>query len=339
MGVRSANRLVSNEELLSVALKTVTIEEKTLRLLYEALPRSDFISVVRAVYEGVPPGKVVLTGVGKSALIAQKISATLSSTGTPAVFMHAADALHGDLGMVTPRDIVFVLSKSGNTPEIRALVPNLKHFGVVLVAVTSNSESYLARQATYRIVFPVPEEACPNNLAPTASTTAQLVVGDALAMALAHLYGFSAEDFARLHPGGTLGKKLYLRVSDLYPQNPRPWVWRRALISEVIVAITSGRVGAVAVLEEGSRQLVGIITDGDIRRMLQHYSVDQLGRLRAEDVMSSPPKVISSEALAVEALDKMRRHKINQLIVVDPEDEKKYLGIIHMHDLVREGLV
>ncbi len=317
-------------------LETVRIELKAIENLLHVLPESDFEQVVNVINSS--RGKVVLTGIGKSALVAQKIAATLNSTGTPAVFMHAADAVHGDIGIVEDEDVVIVLSNSGESPEIKVLVPVLLNFNVKLVAITGNSGSYLAKRAHYRIVYSIPREACPNNLAPTASTTAQLVIGDAIAMALARLHGFTAEDFARLHPGGTLGKRLYLRVADVYIHNPRPYVYEDTPIPEVIVKITEGRLGAVAVLVRESNKLKGIITDGDIRRMLQHFSLSQIDRLRARDVMSSPPKTIQEDDLAVEALDKMRKHKITQLIVTDSSQEQ-YLGMIHMHDLVREGLV
>ncbi len=315
------------------ALDTIRIEHETVNLLEKAV-NSDFISAVKSIYHC--KGRVVFTGIGKSALIAQKIVATFNSTGTPALFMHGADAIHGDLGMMQEDDVVVMLSKSGNTQELKVLVPLIKNFGNPIIAITSNEGSFLAQQADYKIIFDLPREACPNNLAPTASTTAQLVIGDAMAVALLTLKGFSPQDFARFHPGGTLGKKLYLRVDDLYKQNEKPAVLPETPIKDVIITVSSGRLGATAVTDSNNKVL-GIITDGDIRRMLQKFPLSSLETLKAKDIMTTNPKSILPDELAVKALEKMRKHKITQLIVVDRKNH--YLGMVHMHDIIREGIV
>lgn len=277
--------------------------------------------------------RLVLTGIGKSAIVAQKITATLNSTGSPALFLHAADAIHGDLGMVQPADFVLCLSKSGETPEIRVLAPLVKNFGNPLVAITANSHSTLARQADYLLHTPIEQEADPNNLAPTCSTTAQMALGDALAVALLSHRGFGSQDFAKFHPGGALGKQLYLRVSDLYRLHERPVVGPEATLPEVILEISSKRLGATAVVAP-DEQLLGIITDGDLRRMLQRGG--DLGLFHARDILSPAPKFVSPETLAVSALALMRQHAISQLLVLE---DNRYLGMIHLHDLLREGLV
>ncbi len=325
---------MSVEELIKrSALETINIEHETIGLLQNAI-NSDFIEAVKAIYNC--KGRVVFTGIGKSALIAQKIVATFNSTGTPALFMHAADAIHGDLGMMQEKDIVVMLSKSGNTQELKVLIPLIRNFGNPIIGITSNRESFLAQHSDYLIVFDLPREACPNNLAPTASTTAQLVIGDAMAVALLTLRGFSPQDFARFHPGGTLGKKLYLRVDDLYKQNEKPAVSPDTPIKDVIITVSSGRLGATAVVDSDNK-VIGIITDGDIRRMIQRFPLSELEQLRAKDIMTHTPKVIKPGELAVKALEMMRTHKITQLIVVD--DKNHYLGMIHMHDIIREGIV
>jgi arabinose-5-phosphate isomerase len=278
-------------------------------------------------------GRVVVTGVGKSAIIANKIVATLNSTGTPSLFMHAADAIHGDLGMVQREDIVICISKSGNTPEIKVLVPLLKRRGSKLVALVSNAGSYLAAQADYVLNANVSEEACPNNLAPTTSTTAHLAMGDALAVCLLALRDFTAEDFARYHPGGSLGKQLYLKVEDLVSQNLKPSVSEQATLKEVILEISSKRLGATAVLD-GAGKLAGIITDGDLRRMLQKTS--DLAGIRAADIMTRTPKTIAGEEFAVKALQMMQQNSITQLVVTD---DGKFSGFVHLHDLLKEGIV
>jgi arabinose-5-phosphate isomerase len=278
-------------------------------------------------------GRVVISGIGKSAIIAQKIVATLNSTGTPAIFLHAADAIHGDLGMVQQEDVVLIISKSGESPEIKVLVPLIKNFGNPLIGMVGKLNSYLARRADFVLNTTVDQEACPNNLAPTTSTTAQLVMGDAIAVCLMEQRGFQMSDFAKLHPGGALGKKLYLRVSDLYVDNEKPQVAPTDGLKEIIVEITRSRLGVTAVTTEGEK-LAGIITDGDIRRMLERDG--DLKKIRASDIMSRQPKTIEAGELAVTALDKMRKAEIMQLVVVDKDT---YLGIIHLHDLVKEGLI
>jgi arabinose-5-phosphate isomerase len=278
-------------------------------------------------------GRVVVTGVGKSAIIANKIVATFNSTGTPALFMHAADAVHGDLGMVQPDDLVICISKSGNTPEIKVLTPLLKRRGAKLVALVSNINSHLALQADFVLNATIEAEACPNNLAPTTSTTAHMAIGDALAVCLQELRNFSSEDFARFHPGGSLGKQLYLKVEDIYPNHALPLVLPDTPIKDVILEITSKRLGATAVVEKNNT-LAGIITDGDIRRMLQHHS--NLADLKAKDIMSLKPKTIGKFEFATRALEVMQQGNISQLIVVD---EAAVVGFVHLHDLLKEGIV
>ena len=278
-------------------------------------------------------GRIVISGIGKSAIIAQKIVATLNSTGSPAIFLHAADAIHGDLGMVQQEDVVMLLSKSGESPEIKVLVPLIKNFGNCLVAITGNKASYLAKKADYVFDTTVEQEACPNNLAPTTSTTAQLVMGDAIAVCLMEEKGFNVEDFAKLHPGGTLGKKLYLRVADLYPDNQKPEVKADQSVKEVIMEMTRTRLGVTAVTGSDGK-LMGIITDGDLRRMLQKS--DSIAHILARDIMTFNPKTIRPTEMAVNALDIMRKNEITQLVVAENDC---YLGILHLHDLVKEGLI
>ena len=276
-------------------------------------------------------GNLVFSGVGKSALIAQKIVATMNSTGTTAVFMHAADAIHGDLGIVREGDIVVVLSKSGETPEIKMLVPLIKLRGNKIVAMVGNRESYLASQADFVLDVTVDEEAIPGSLAPTSSTTAQLVMGDVLALILMRCRGFSTDDFAKFHPGGALGKQLYLRVKDLYVRNEKPEVGPEDNLTRVIIEMTGKRLGATVVTENG--KLLGIITDGDLRRMLMKYP--DIEQVKAAQIMTSNPKTIEEDALVVDALHKMRHNSITQLPVVN---DGKYLGIIHLHDILKEGI-
>jgi len=278
-------------------------------------------------------GRIVLSGIGKSAIIAQKIVATLNSTGSPSVFLHAADAIHGDLGMVQLEDIVMIISKSGESAEVKVLVPLIKNFGNTIIAITGNINSYLAKRADFIINTTVEQEACPNNLAPTTSTTAQLVMGDAIAVCLMERRGFALEDFAKLHPGGALGKKLYLRVSDLYTEHEKPLVNVNQTLREVIVEMTEKRLGITAVVSETGK-LEGIITDGDLRRMLEKTS--DIHQIQAKDIMTRNPKIISPHEMAVNALDLMRKNEIMQLVV---EDNGNYLGIIHLHDLIKEGLI
>jgi len=317
---------------LSIARQTIRIEAETLLNLAESLDdTTDFQACVEAV--AASPGRLVLTGVGKSAIVAQKIAATLNSTGTPALFLHAADAIHGDLGMIRPYDLVLCISKSGETAEIKVLVPLVKNFGNPVIAMTANRQSTLARQADYVLWTPVEQEADPNNLAPTASTTAQMALGDALAVALLARKGFSPDDFAKFHPGGALGKQLYLRVRDLYPLHGCPAVAPAAALPEIIHEISSKRLGATAVLDDSGR-LLGIVTDGDLRRMLQRGG--NVSDICARDILTARPKCIDPDALAVDALALMRKHSITQLVVMEGE---QYLGMVHLHDLVREGLV
>ncbi|WP_026950297.1 KpsF/GutQ family sugar-phosphate isomerase [Algoriphagus mannitolivorans] len=278
-------------------------------------------------------GRVVITGVGKSAIIANKIVATLNSTGTPALFMHAADAIHGDLGMVQENDIVICISKSGNTPEIKVLVPLLKKLGSVLVAMVSNTKSYLAEHADYILNATIGEEACPHNLAPTTSTTVHLALGDALAVCLLEARGFTSDDFAKYHPGGSLGKQLYLKVGDVLSKSSVPVVLENASLAEVIVEISGKRLGATAV-ESQNGELLGIITDGDLRRMLQK-SLD-IQSVQAKDIMTVNPKTISVDEFAIRALNLMRNHNITQLVATN---EDKIAGFVHIHDLMKEGIV
>jgi arabinose-5-phosphate isomerase len=278
-------------------------------------------------------GRVVVSGIGKSAIVAQKIVATLNSTGTPAVFLHAADAIHGDLGMIQEQDVVMLLSKSGESPEIKMLLSFIRGFGNPLIGVVGNLQSVLARQSDIVLNVSVSEEACLNNLAPTSSTTVQMVMGDALAIALMEMRGFGSEDFARFHPGGTLGKKLYLRVQDLYIHNEKPRVGSKTALREVIIEMTSKRLGATAVTDEAGK-LQGIITDGDLRRMLEKSGMT--AGVTAADIMTTSPKTIEAEAFAVEALDLMRVHDITRLVVTNG---LQYLGFIDLNNLIREGII
>lgn len=291
----------------------------------------NFEACVKEIYSS--NGRVVVTGIGKSAIIANKIVATLNSTGTPSLFMHAADAIHGDLGMIQRDDIVICISKSGNTPEIKVLVPLLKRRGSKLVALVSNTQSYLAQQADFILNATIAEEACPNNLAPTTSTTAHLALGDALAVCLLELRNFSSADFAQLHPGGALGKQLYLKVSDLFVHNQVPMVRANAALRDVILEITSKRLGCTAVVDD-SHTLLGIITDGDLRRMLQKET--DLSAVKASDIMTRNPRTIGKDEFAVKALHEMQSRSITQLAVVEGE---KIAGFIHLHDLLKEGIV
>jgi arabinose-5-phosphate isomerase len=290
-----------------------------------------FVKAVETIH--VSKGRVIITGIGKSAVIAQKIVATFNSTGTPAIFMHAADAIHGDLGMIQPDDTVIIISKSGESPEIKVLIPFIKNFGNSVIAICGNENSYLANHADCFVNSTVEKEACPNNLAPTTSTTAQLVMGDALAVCLLSLKGFSAQDFARFHPGGALGKRLYLRVSDLSKANQRPEVKATSSVKEAIYEISSKRLGAVVVTQDDG-SIVGIVTDGDIRRMLEKN--ESPANLKAADILTPGPKTIDEGELAVAALEMMREHDITQLVVTSGG---KYAGMLHLHDLVREGLI
>ncbi len=312
------------------ALRTIQMEAQSIQSLTEFI-NEDFQKVIDAITSC--RGRFVISGIGKSAIIAQKIVATLNSTGTPSVFMHAADAIHGDLGIIQQEDVVMIISKSGNSPEIKVLVPLIKNFGNILIAMVGNLDSYLAKQSNIILNTTVEQEACPNNLAPTTSTTAQLVMGDAIAVCLMELKGFNSGDFAKFHPGGMLGKKLYLRISDIYINNERPAVLLNQTLKEVIVEMTKKRLGAAAVVDEREK-LHGIITDGDLRRMLKKNHVSE--NIRAKDIMTHNPKIIGPDELAVTALDMMRKHEITQLLVMK---EEKYLGMIHLHDLLKEGFI
>lgn len=321
---------MNTDKIIPIALRTIELETNAvsgLKLFIDA----DFVQAVEKI--AASKGRLIVSGIGKSAIIAQKIVATLNSTGTPAVFMHAADAIHGDLGMIQVDDMVLVISKSGNSPEIKVLAPLVKSFGNILIGMVGNMQSFLALNSDIVLNTTVEQEACPINLAPTSSTTAQMVMGDALAVCLMELKGFDSNDFAKYHPGGTLGKQLYLRVEELASQNAKPKVLPTATIKEVIIEMTQKRLGATVVVNE-TENILGIITDGDLRRMLEKTTGFE--NLRAKDIMSSKPKTIASDVLAVHALDEMRKHDISQLVV---EDNNKYAGIIHLHDLVKEGII
>ena len=314
-----------------IAKKVLLSEAEAIARLADFIDE-DFRNCVEAILN--IKGRVVVTGIGKSANIAQKIVATLNSTGTPALFMHAADAIHGDLGMIQPEDFVICISKSGNTPEIKVLVPLLKRKGSKLVALVSSTDSYLAESADFVLNAHVEREACPNNLAPTTSTTAALALGDALAVCLLEARGFSSADFARLHPGGSLGKRLYLQVGDIYKQNQAPKVSENASLREIIIEISSKRLGATAVVKENSDELVGIITDGDLRRMLDKYQSTE--GIKATDIMTASPLTIEPDQYAAEAMAIMQDKNITQLIVTN---SGKFEGFVHLHDLLKEGLV
>jgi arabinose-5-phosphate isomerase len=322
--------LVKDKKLTKIAEKVLLQEAEAIRKISQLLD-DDFSACVEAILQ--IKGRVVITGIGKSAIIANKIVATLNSTGTPALFMHAADAIHGDLGMVQKEDLVICISKSGNTPEIKVLVPLLRRTGAQLAALVCNTGSYLAKQADFVLNATIDGEACPNNLAPTTSTTVHLALGDALAVCLVEARGFTSQDFARLHPGGSLGKQLYLKVSDIYPDNEKPVVFEEDLLDKVIVEISGKRLGATAVLDK-SKQLVGVITDGDLRRMLERK--EDFSKLRARDLMSAGPKTISADDFAVKALNVMQENNISQLIVVE---EGAVIGFVHIHNLIKEGII
>ncbi len=318
------------DSIISVAKQTIETECNAIKNLITLID-DEFAEAVSYIYNS--NGRVVVTGIGKSANIATKIVATLNSTGTPAIFMHAADAIHGDLGIIQEQDTVICISKSGNTPEIKVLVPLIKNSNNKLIAITSNRESFLGIQADYVLHAYAEKEACPNGLAPTTSTTAQLVLGDALAVCLLELRGFSSKDFAKYHPGGALGKKLYLRVNDLSSVNQKPKVHADSSVKDVIVEISKGMLGATAVVNDAN-EIIGVITDGDIRRMLSNN--DFIGDLKAHNIMSSNPKQIPNDAMAVEALEVMEDNGISQLMV---QEGGKYAGIVHLHNLVKEGIL
>jgi len=321
---------MDNKNIIPVALRTIQLEAEAVSGL-AAFINEDFIKAVEQV--AISKGRLVVSGIGKSAVVAQKIVATLNSTGTASLFMHAADAIHGDLGMIQPDDIVLLISKSGDSPEIKVLAPLIKNFGNPLIGMVGNTQSYLAQQSDIILNTTVTKEACPHNLAPTTSTTAQMVMGDALAICLMELKGFNSSDFAKYHPGGTLGKKLYLQVADLARQNMQPKVLPTASIKEVIVEMTNKRLGTTVVVNDNNNVL-GIITDGDLRRMLE--KTGNFDSLSAGDIMTANPKTINADALAVEALEIIRELNISQLVVTTGN---VYTGIIHLHDLVKEGII
>tara|TARA_R100000353_G_scaffold176126_2_gene149447 strand:- start:41278 stop:42243 length:966 start_codon:yes stop_codon:yes gene_type:complete len=317
------------DRIISVAKDTIDTESKAIANLVD-LVNEEFAGAVNTIFNS--KGRVIVTGIGKSANIATKIVATLNSTGTPAIFMHAADAIHGDLGTIQENDTVICISKSGNTPEIKVLVPLIKAIENKLIAITGNRDSFLGQQADFVLNAYVEKEACPNNLAPTTSTTAQLVIGDALAMCLLDLKGFSSKDFAKFHPGGSLGKKLYLRVSNLTSLNEMPQVAPNTDVKEVIVEISEKMLGVTAVVEDN--KIVGIITDGDLRRMLT--KTDNFAGLTAKDIMTYNPKKIANNAMAVEAMEMMDKYGITQILA---EENGKYCGVVHIHNLTKEGII
>ncbi len=319
----------TNKNILEIAKKTIESESKSIAKLADLLT-DDFLKAVEIIYNS--KGRLVVTGIGKSAIIAQKIVASMNSTGTPSLFLHASEAIHGDLGMVQPDDVVICISKSGNSPEIKVLVPILKHFGNSLIAITGNTTSFLAKGADFILDTTVESESCPNNLAPTNSTTAQLVMGDALAVCLMELRGFNAQDFAKYHPGGALGKKLLLRVGDMLDQSHKPEVRPDTNIKKVIFEISEKRLGVTAVIE--NNKVIGIITDGDIRRMLNNN--DTFAHLTAKDIMTKNPKTIQLSSMVTDALNILEDFSITQLIVADQEE---YKGVLHLHDILKEGIV
>ncbi len=316
--------------IISTGKQTIIAESHSVAALVNFI-NEDFEKAVTKIFES--KGRLVISGIGKSAIVAQKIVASLNSTGTPSVFLHAADAIHGDLGIVQPEDLVMIISKSGDSPEIKVLVPLIKNFNNTLIAICGNMTSFLAKCADIVLNTTVEEEASPYNLAPTSSTTAQMVMGDAICVSLMELRGFNQDDFAKFHPGGTLGKKLYLRVEELSINNEKPSVKKESLLKDVIIEITRKRLGVTVVLDE-EKTIIGIITDGDLRRMLEKnlYHADT----RAKDIMTSTPKTIDSKSLAVNALEIMRNKNITQLIVTR---DNHYFGIIHLHDLIKEGII
>jgi arabinose-5-phosphate isomerase len=320
-----------NNNTRETALQTIAIEGRAILDLAQYIDET-FDKAIELMHRCT--GKVIISGMGKSALIAQKIVATLNSTGTPAAFMHAGDAIHGDMGMIRPEDVVILISKSGESPEIKTLVPLVKKFGNALIAMVGNINSFLAAQSDVVLNTTVAEEACMNNLAPTSSTTAQMVMGDALAVCLMQLNNFTSNDFARVHPGGALGKKLLLTVNDLIANNLKPAVMADTPLKDVIIEISNKRMGATVVVDN-RETVLGMVTDGDIRRLLEKTS--SLGNVTARDIMNTQPKKIIMGAMATEALELMRQHDINQVIVIN--QQQVYCGIIHLHDLLQEGLI
>tara|TARA_R110002126_G_scaffold289578_3_gene444829 strand:- start:27398 stop:28366 length:969 start_codon:yes stop_codon:yes gene_type:complete len=321
--------LKDNTTIIANAKKTIIAESKAIANLANFID-SAFENAVKYIHNF--KGRVIVTGIGKSANIATKIVATFNSTGTPAVFMHAADAIHGDLGNVLEDDVVICISKSGNTPEIKVLVPLIKNYGNKIIAITGNVDSFLGKNADFTLNTYVEKEACPNNLAPTTSTTAQLVMGDALAVCLLELKGFTSKDFAKYHPGGALGKRLYLRVSDLIKNNELPQVSEDDSIAKVIIEMSEKRLGVTAVTKND--KIIGIITDGDIRRMLSKST--DINTFLAKDIMSKNPRTIHKDAMAIDALDKLENSSITQILAID--DANNYAGVVHLHDLIKEGI-
>lgn len=321
--------MINKVEILASAKKTLLSESESIANLIHYLD-DDFANAVETIY--TTKFRVIVTGIGKSAIIAAKIVASLNSTGTPSIFLHAAEAIHGDLGMVQPGDVVICISKSGNSPEIKVLVPLLKRFGNVLIGMTANKNSFLGKESDLVLNAYVASEADPNNLAPTNSTTAQLALGDALTVCLIEMRGFKSEDFAKYHPGGALGKKLLLRVGDMLDGTHKPMVSPDCSIKKAIVEISEKRLGVTAVID--NEEVVGIITDGDIRRMLNDR--DNIAGVTAADIMTKSPKTIRSTDMAADALNTMENHSITQLVVAD---DGEYKGILHLHDILKEGIV
>ncbi|MFP4366386.1 MAG: SIS domain-containing protein [Bacteroidales bacterium] len=322
--------MLSSNSIKKIARQTITTEARAVTKLLKFID-NEFARAISLIYKS--KGRLIITGIGKSAIIGNKIVATLNSTGTPAIFMHAADAIHGDLGIIQEDDIVLCISKSGNSPEIKLLVPLIKNLGNSIIGMVSNNSSFLAQKSDITIITPVDKEACPNNLAPTSSTTVQLVTGDAIAVCLLECRGFTEKDYARYHPGGTIGKKLYMRVSDFFLENKIPRVYITDTIPHVIFEISSKRLGATAVLNDKG-ELAGIITDGDLRRMLEKNN--GLNSLRAGDIMTRSPRTIDIDAMAIEAFEIMKQNNITQLLIMN---KNIYSGIIHLHDILKEGVV
>lgn len=321
--------MIKKETILASAKKTILSESESIAKLTQFLD-DNFVNAVEIIYKS--KGRLVVTGIGKSAIIAQKIVATLNSTGTPSLFLHASEAIHGDLGMLQPNDVVICISKSGNSPEIKVLVPLLKRFGNKLIAITGNTTSFLGKEADFVLNTYVDSEACPINLAPTNSTTAQLVMGDAIAVCLMEMKNFTTEDFAKYHPGGALGKKLLLRVSDMLDTTKKPIVAADSMIKNVIIEISEKRLGVTAVIE--NEKVIGIITDGDIRRMLN--KTENISGLTAQEIMTKNPKTIKSTDMVSDALNILEYFSITQLVVVD---NGEYKGVIHLHDILKEGII
>jgi arabinose-5-phosphate isomerase len=329
INLQPVNKL-NQQNIIESAKRTVAMQAASIIKLHDFIDET-IVNAVNTISSS--KGRLVISGIGKSAIVAQKIVATMNSTGTPALFMHAADAIHGDLGMIQQDDVVMIISKSGDSPEIKMLTPLVKNFGNVIIGMVGNMQSYLALHCNILLNTTVDQEACPNNLAPTNSTTAQMVMGDVLAICLMENNQFKKGDFAKYHPGGALGKKMYLRVGDLIKMHEKPFVLSKDEIKKVIVEISKKRLGSTAVLDEDNK-IQGIITDGDIRRMFEKY--DSFNELIAKDIMSINPKTVVSDMLAIEALELMKENNISQLLVTDNE---VYSGILHIHDLMREGII